>query len=363
MADGLRAEISDNKYSAVCAECGTAQNLMVCSRCRSVWYCSKQHQNINWKRHKLYCKKTVPTTTVVDECQQQQALLQPQAEPTATYSGGDATYSGGDCANRISAQQLSPDAAVSDLSPLLDALLNTSMSNDLSPPFHSQLVDSDVDLLKFVENIFDGQDSMNTAGSTDCTFTSTQSTPSEYNPVAPLQTHVPPQTQIQNPSRTSQPLSPSQSMRTKFNNRKQESSTSMPPTATNTSVTGTEHLATSQRSETKIVDYVVQCLNNYGICVLDHFMGEKKCMEILKEVCVFDVMGFMTEGMLVDQHVETVRRIREDKITWVEKDQNGCQHLSSLIHRLDLLVMQCNGQLEHCNINGRTKVSFLIIIH
>lgn len=32
------------------------EKLLACSRCRSVWYCSKEHQKADWKRHKVECK-------------------------------------------------------------------------------------------------------------------------------------------------------------------------------------------------------------------------------------------------------------------------------------------------------------------
>lgn len=43
----------DRQY---CELCGKMENLLRCSRCRSSFYCSKEHQRQDWKKHKLVCQ-------------------------------------------------------------------------------------------------------------------------------------------------------------------------------------------------------------------------------------------------------------------------------------------------------------------
>lgn len=43
----------DRQY---CELCGKMENLLKCGRCRSSFYCSKEHQKQHWKEHKLICK-------------------------------------------------------------------------------------------------------------------------------------------------------------------------------------------------------------------------------------------------------------------------------------------------------------------
>ncbi|XP_042542124.1 egl nine homolog 1 [Dipodomys spectabilis] len=43
----------DRQY---CELCGKMENLMRCGRCRSSFYCSKEHQRRDWKKHKLVCQ-------------------------------------------------------------------------------------------------------------------------------------------------------------------------------------------------------------------------------------------------------------------------------------------------------------------
>ncbi|XP_029305691.1 egl nine homolog 1 isoform X2 [Cottoperca gobio] len=45
----------DQQY---CELCGNMENLLKCGRCRSSFYCSKEHQKQHWKKHKLMCKET-----------------------------------------------------------------------------------------------------------------------------------------------------------------------------------------------------------------------------------------------------------------------------------------------------------------
>lgn len=44
----------DRQY---CELCGKMENLLRCSRCRSSFYCSKEHQRQDWKKHKLVCQR------------------------------------------------------------------------------------------------------------------------------------------------------------------------------------------------------------------------------------------------------------------------------------------------------------------
>ncbi|XP_069036115.1 egl nine homolog 1 isoform X2 [Lepisosteus oculatus] len=44
----------DRQY---CELCGKMENLLKCGRCRSSFYCSREHQKQDWKKHKLVCKE------------------------------------------------------------------------------------------------------------------------------------------------------------------------------------------------------------------------------------------------------------------------------------------------------------------
>ncbi|KAM9808762.1 egl nine homolog 1 isoform X1 [Syngnathus typhle] len=44
-----------------CELCGKMENLLKCGRCRSSFYCCKEHQKQHWKEHKLICKQVEKT--------------------------------------------------------------------------------------------------------------------------------------------------------------------------------------------------------------------------------------------------------------------------------------------------------------
>ncbi|XP_061914532.1 egl nine homolog 1 isoform X1 [Entelurus aequoreus] len=48
----------DRQY---CELCGKMENLLKCGRCRSSFYCSKEHQKQHWKEHKRSCKEAEKT--------------------------------------------------------------------------------------------------------------------------------------------------------------------------------------------------------------------------------------------------------------------------------------------------------------
>lgn len=61
----------DRQY---CELCGKMENLLKCGRCRSSFYCSKEHQKQHWKKHKLICKEP-------DKAQQQPPKQKQSAPP------------------------------------------------------------------------------------------------------------------------------------------------------------------------------------------------------------------------------------------------------------------------------------------
>ena len=111
----------------------------------------------------------------------------------------------------------------------------------------------------------------------------------------------------------------------------------------------------ASKSEVKIADYVMKCLQDYGICVVDNFMSDDKCALIKDEVVHLEQSHVMQPGQLVNK-LDSEKKIRGDKITWIEKGDPECPHISSLIQRLDSLILACNGRLGRYIINGRTKV-------
>ncbi|XP_054654453.1 egl nine homolog 1 isoform X1 [Dunckerocampus dactyliophorus] len=59
----------DRQY---CELCGKMENLLKCGRCRSSFYCSKEHQKQHWKEHKRICKEADKTQPPKQKAEQEQ---------------------------------------------------------------------------------------------------------------------------------------------------------------------------------------------------------------------------------------------------------------------------------------------------
>ncbi|ELT98594.1 hypothetical protein CAPTEDRAFT_229252 [Capitella teleta] len=112
-----------------------------------------------------------------------------------------------------------------------------------------------------------------------------------------------------------------------------------------------------KKEETKLVDYVTKCLQDYGMCVVDNFLGPEKGNRILQEVVDLSEAGQFQDGQISSAtlpHTQ-MQKVRGDKITWVEKGTADCDYIGYLIERLDRLMKASNGKLASREINGRTK--------
>lgn len=105
--------------------------------------------------------------------------------------------------------------------------------------------------------------------------------------------------------------------------------------------------------------YVIECMDKYGICVVDNFLGEDQGLKILNEVkCLYD-SGVFTQGQLVSSQNKdgsaNNSTIRGDMIMWMNGNEANCENIKLLMECVDRLVLLCKGKLGHYNINGRTK--------
>lgn len=54
---------STEQFIICCKVCGSLNGLRRCSRCKSVYYCSQVHQQVDWRVHKIECKKFATNLT------------------------------------------------------------------------------------------------------------------------------------------------------------------------------------------------------------------------------------------------------------------------------------------------------------
>lgn len=106
-----------------------------------------------------------------------------------------------------------------------------------------------------------------------------------------------------------------------------------------------------------VLQYIAPCMNSYGLCILDNFLGDKLGNRVLQEVKRVHEDGNMQDGQLACQTLGQTKAIRGDKISWVEGIETGCRNVGVLLSRIDKLITFADGKLGSYKIRGRHKVS------
>ncbi|XP_074985853.1 prolyl hydroxylase EGLN3 isoform X2 [Caretta caretta] len=105
-----------------------------------------------------------------------------------------------------------------------------------------------------------------------------------------------------------------------------------------------------------VVQYLVPCMNSYGLCIVDNFLGHKTGDKVLQEVKALHLSDKFQDGELASQKSGSTKAIRGDKILWVEGNEQGCENIGYLLSRMDKLIMYADGKLGNYKIRGRHKL-------
>lgn len=84
--EGSSQSERDRQY---CELCGKMENLLRCGRCRSSFYCSKEHQRQDWKKHKLVCRGEAQSTDAKAAGKSAEQTKPPP--PAQNHSSADST--------------------------------------------------------------------------------------------------------------------------------------------------------------------------------------------------------------------------------------------------------------------------------
>lgn len=291
---GGTSSASSERDRQYCELCGKMENLLRCGRCRSSFYCSKEHQRQDWKKHKLICRGS-----------------------DSGAAGGAAEHrSGGDHAHhhpRGHSHHYAATAAAAAASggeaDCKEGAAAAAKKATAPPPKPRPDTNSEKSAVAAVTNNHVGQPAAPESGGQE----------EEDREAAATG-----ETRLLLPGGAS--LRPNGQMK------------SLVP----------QRLA---------LEYIVPCMNKHGICVVDEFLGKELGGQIAQEVRALHHTGRFTDGQLVSQKSDSSRDIRGDKITWVEGKEAGCKTIGKLMNSMDDLIRHCNGKLGNYKINGRTKVS------
>ncbi|XP_075146970.1 HIF prolyl hydroxylase [Haematobia irritans] len=357
-------------FQAQCAICGTKQKLLRCAKCKCIYYCSTDHQHRDWPTHKQECRQLAKQRQINNRLQQ---------------------LTNGCSAMNINSNSLvssnSTNACSSMSIPACSASASTSASSNWPLPFdgttsnfqYSHNPDGSIILGTNENEIMNSKAESVTRSSNSGEFmgnfvnsstsdqmhvmqgaiSSTDTRPdnsqhrnlaSYYQPQQQQQIHVPNQ---------QQQLQPVPHFSNYLVNQHEKSSSYQIGAA----VVGDNLMENAnERRYEELCRNIINDMNQYGLSVVDDFLGQEKGMQILNEVLNMYSAGVFRDGQLVNNFKsdQDLKTIRGDKITWVKGVEPGCSNVGFLINQIDAVIcranaMRNNGKLGNYVIKERTK--------
>lgn len=123
--------------------------------------------------------------------------------------------------------------------------------------------------------------------------------------------------------------------------------------------------APQTREELKVwvaeaVELLVDHLNAYGVCVMDHFLGPTRGSALMEEIHRLEAAEPFRDGQLMAADGKNSISIRSDKIAWTDGVHPPCPNLRFLVQLLDSVVLTANRmqntkELGSSRITGRTN--------
>lgn len=468
LQEGMVQEM--RQFQHQCRICGVAERLRRCSRCQVAYYCSQEHQRLDWKLHKLECRSihqlaaTPPVAQpqqsapsfVIGQQQQQQAqgfyhpMMMQQGDgmeerPTSLDGGSGVVFgigaSGSAAASGVRAEILSTNGVHSTNTKMLAMNDNTGTEQQPPIPQHPSSASPSVvnvedelllsesavsklfaaDTLAAVEELLDldqilnennflnninnlnfldeeglaesvnnnlqcygesgvvaeagiGSNNNNGQGFTVGTVSSDPVVVLDDEDVqvdeemqltqtavaTALQQHH--QSHLGGPNGSGNSSASTDESVSALLNAKIDNLLGL---AQHQNVTANQDEALLIDLEQESLDEscrnLIRDMNEYGVCVLDNFLGQERGLKVLQEVTGMYSSGVFRDGQLVSNRVgQNLRHIRGDKITWIEGKEPGCSNIGHLINRVDAVITNCkrmknNGKLGQYNIRERTR--------
>lgn len=314
----------------ICQLCGTLENLSLCTGCRNAWYCSHEHQKTDWKVHKLSCRKAVSKNS--EQQPGSNASKSIVVGPSANNSLSEVKV----CDNRF--QEESYDKTTKSGRPVSSKSRGDKNKKSQTP------------------NTINSSTKVTVAATTDKNV----SVPVHEGTAIERRQNQPGK---RSGSHKSSNKRKNKSQAPKIDNdsscdRENANSVSSNPIMVRDAPRVELNQALTERIQ-ELHHYVIECMDKYGICVVDNFLGEEQGLKILNEVKRFYDSGVFTQGQLVSSANTdgplNNPTIRGDMIMWMDGNEENCENIKLLMECVDRLVLLCKGKLGSYNINGRTK--------
>ncbi|RVE44597.1 hypothetical protein evm_010735 [Chilo suppressalis] len=357
---------------ACCAVCNKETHRR-CARCLNVYYCSTGHQREDWKRHKRECKPKIlkkgNAPSKVGECANHNAeIVNPQqnnvtsdsidikASETTAKDGSDDDIKrlrkskkiGGKSPGVIGVSKHNSQISAESVKKSESASATSEGQNNNSVT--SSVVYTNRDLTRGSAITYEGSseheilsDPAQQLNTDDFSAASTSNVLKSVN-----------RTEVKMPALPSQGTEHSTRMR------------EYPEASLRNSGAPFNHMPNTYYMDPsdpcyEVCHRLVRDMTQYGVCVLDNFLGREKGLLVRNEVMEMYRLGIFSAGQLVSNpKSKDSQTVRSDLITWIDGKESYCQYIKHLITQVDNIVLRANkmannGKMGDYFINGRTK--------
>ncbi|CAK9807639.1 Egl nine homolog 1 (Fragment) [Anthophora plagiata] len=343
-----------------CVVCNRTDKLLRCSRCKAVFYCTKEHQRRDWKRHKEFCAIHSVQSIVSDTVStvNQNSIQQSTKKDSSLRN----------C-------QISTVPVVSNLSE--NSVLETTRELNATPEVHHNTkrlggTNKHTEKVKGQSQHKESQNPKRKSNNTKTKGTRTNRVDGWTSPItyegSSEDTILGARTESLNPAlESSRILSNLQDDELDMPTQHHNGMKNFPEVR----LTCEEELLPpflhkNKNNREKIIDDisrdVIKDMDEYGMCVVDNFLGAEKGLQVLNEVLNMYSAGLFKDGQLVSNKAgaNDLKTIRGDQITWLDGKEKQCQNIGMLISQVDAVIMRANkmcnnGKMGNYTINGRTK--------
>ncbi|KDR06662.1 Egl nine-like protein 1 [Zootermopsis nevadensis] len=306
-----------------CEVCGVTDRVLVCSRCKCVYYCSKAHQALHFKKHKTFCIKHR-----VDKKRERDYKSSVDSKIVSVIESkneGIVTKNARNSKRELQVSDITDTAEV-DRS-------EGAVAGNISPITYEGSSESEI--LNAVTEIL----------SPTLDFVTSLSDDSLDKNIAPLNDMPSQEREIVNaPVKTNGFRAFPEISLVDVN--------PLPPFL---------HRQNRDKQLEEVCINVIRDMDTYGVCVVDNFLGPDMGMAVLDEVTSMYNKGVFKDGQLVSNRARNdLKTIRGDQIAWLDGKESSCKNIGFLISQVDNIIVRANnmsgnGKMGDYAITGRTK--------
>ncbi|XP_076164933.1 HIF prolyl hydroxylase [Ptiloglossa arizonensis] len=346
--------------TVVCVVCHRTDKLLRCSRCKAVFYCTKEHQRWDWKRHKEFCATHSVRSIVPD---------------TVSTANKNSILKSTKKDSSLRNCQVSNTPVVSNLNE--KPVSETTRGSNTVPKVnhnvkHLEGINKQEEEIKGQSENKESQNPKRKLNSTKAKGTRNSRADGWTSPItyegSSEDTILGARAELLNPVLES----------SRILDNLQDNELDMPTHHHNgmknfpeVHLTREEELLPpflhkNRNNLEELIDEicrnVIRDMDEYGVCVVDNFLGTEKGLAVLNEVLNMYSAGLFKDGQLVSNKAgaNDLKTIRGDQITWLDGKEKQCQNIGMLISQVDAIIMRANkmrnnGKMGNYTINGRTK--------